>query len=118
MNVATAIPASDAVPLARVSVSKQANHASAFSAGDATSNMVTKSKNLQAVSLGKLTTVIKQAKSRITIGCRNVRSVKQEATQALLVHEMEKYSIDILCVSEARISGFGSTVIKALETLQ
>ena len=30
--------------------------------------------------------------TRIAIGCWNFRSVKEEATQALFVHEMEKYS--------------------------
>ena len=102
MNTATAVPASDAASLARVSRSKQANHTKAFPAGDATSNMATNSQNLQAISLRKPTTVIKQAKSRI--GYLKVRSVKQEATQALLVHEMEKYGIDILCVSETRFT--------------
>ncbi|KAK2711869.1 hypothetical protein QYM36_012857 [Artemia franciscana] len=67
--------------------------------------------------MGKPTTVIKQAKSRINVGCWNVRSAKQEATQAFLVHEMEKYNIDILCISETRISGSGSIVITAPETL-
>ena len=116
---ATASPASDAAPvLARVSRSKQANHTTAFPAGDATSNMAAKSKNpFHAINLGKPTTVIKQAKSRINVGCWNVRSVKQEATQVFLVHEMEKYNIDILCISETRISGSGSIVITAPETL-
>ncbi|KAK2711762.1 hypothetical protein QYM36_012773 [Artemia franciscana] len=86
--------------------------------GDATLNMAAKSKNLfNAINLGKPTTVIKQAKSRINVGCWNVRSAKQEATQAFLVHEMEKYNIDILCISETRISGSGSIVITAPETL-
>ena len=80
--------------------------------------MAAKSKNpFNAINLGKPTTVIKQAKSRINVGCWNVRSAKQEATQAFLVHEMEKYNIDILCISETRISGFGSIVITAPETV-
>ena len=115
----TASPASDAAPvLARLSRSKLANHTTAFPAGDATLNMAAKSKNpFNAINLGKPTTVIKQAKSRINVGCWNVRSAKQEATQAFLVHEMEKYNIDILCISETRISGSGSIVITAPETL-
>ncbi|KAK2725082.1 hypothetical protein QYM36_001511, partial [Artemia franciscana] len=80
--------------------------------------MAAKSKNLfNAINLGKPTTVIKQAKSRINVGCWNVRSAKQEATQAILVHELEKYNIDILCISKTRISGSGSIVITAPETL-
>ncbi|KAK2713822.1 hypothetical protein QYM36_009640 [Artemia franciscana] len=80
--------------------------------------MAVKSKNpFNAINLEKPTTAIKQAKSRINVGCWNVRSVKQEATQAFLVHEMEKYNIDILCISETRISGSGSIVITAPETL-
>ncbi|KAK2709325.1 hypothetical protein QYM36_013106 [Artemia franciscana] len=86
--------------------------------GDATLNMAVKWKNpFNAINLEKPTKVIKQAKSRINVGCRNVTSVKQEATQAFLVHEMDKYNIEILCISETRISCSGSIVITAPETL-
>ncbi|KAK2712174.1 hypothetical protein QYM36_011015 [Artemia franciscana] len=88
--------------------------------GDATLSTEAKSKNpFNAINLENPTIVIKQAKSRINVGCLNIRSVKQEATQAFLAHKMEKYNIDILCisVSETRISGSGSIVITAPETL-
>ncbi|KAK2715401.1 hypothetical protein QYM36_010124, partial [Artemia franciscana] len=49
---------------------------------------------------------------------RKDRSIKQEATQALLVLDMENYSIDILNLSETKIFGSGSTVIIAFETVQ
>ena len=77
--------------------------------------MAKKSEKQQAINLGKPTTVIKQA--RLAIGFWNIRSVKQEAVQALCVNEMEKYSIDKLFVSKNRISTSGSTVITVPKTL-
>ena len=110
MNTAPMFLASDAALLARLSRSKQDNYTAVFPAGF--------KKNLQAISLRKPTTVIKQTKSRITIGCWKVRSVKEEATQSLLVHGMDKYIIDILCVFETGIYGSGSTVITVPDTFQ
>ena len=52
------------------------------------------------------------SRESLHVGCWNVRTLLDEGSQSIAIRSLHDYKVDIACLSEVRISGSGSKVIK------